>query len=172
MRAAVVVGGLLVLVVGAGKDDAVRPAAPTELAPGFDLAAVMRQVHFSWRQDHRAWSSAHSTWAAQLDAAGLSFTPFHLSPDEVETRGAAVHFGPSLVRRGRVDLGDSGRWQGGRPGSLSIDRQAFTEELENGEAGVEQRWRFPARPAGVGALEVRAPVNAAFAGSTEGGRRG
>ena len=169
MRAAVV-GGLLVLVVGGCKDDAVRPAAPTDLAPGFDLAAVMRQVHFSWRQDEGAWTSAHSTMAAQLDADGLSFTPFHLpSPDGVATRGAAVHFGPSLVRRGRVALGDSARWQGGRPGALSIDRQAFSEELENGEAGVEQRWRFPARPAGVGALEVRVPVNAAFAGSTEGG---
>lgn len=161
-----------------------HPAPPIQASPSFDIGAVIKQVHFAWRQDGKEWSSGDDTYVASWSSGTLSFTPYHYpqgrrpgqnmparppeesfkrqqQPPEHEAmvEGEPLRFGSSAVTRGGRPLGaKESISSNGEKGGLALSRGAFVEELQNSEAGVEQRWRFDEKPAGAGALEVSVPV--------------
>jgi hypothetical protein len=115
----------------------------------------MRQVHFAWRAAEGRWRSGHATYEAELDARGLAFTPLG---DAGEVR--AVTFGAAVVTQGARALGRRAAIAPlATAATLSIDSGDFVEELESGDEGVHQQWRFRSRPPLPGDLEVRVPVS-------------
>ncbi|WP_224241656.1 Ig-like domain-containing protein [Hyalangium gracile] len=124
----------------------------------FDLGSVLHRVHFAYRQEGDTWTAGHSTWSARVTEAGLTFTPRHAPPTGLLT-GAPVTFGAAVLSRGGVGLDSTAK--GGsvsREGALTLARGAVEEHLQNGEDGIEQRWRFTRQPQGQGDLLLRVPV--------------
>lgn len=151
------------------------PRAPPQpvVARPVDLAAVMRDVHFAWQPQGQRWVSAHSTYSAQVTRGGLDFTPYHWpgpTPAAAAQPGQAVRFGKAVVSRGARVLGAPACQAAQPPRTLTFDCGQVTEELENLESGIEQRWRVPRKPWGSGPLVVKVPVVAGrFEGRTQAG---
>ena len=145
----------------------------------FDVEAIMRQVHFSYREEQDGWHAGHSSYEVKATAQGLTLTPVHYKveaaeaqePSEVGARaaappvlpeaeaGAPLFLGPSRVTRGGTRLSvESPRGKVEKDGHLVFQHGSVTEHLRNSEKGVEQSWSFEAPPAGHGELEVALEV--------------
>ena len=167
-RPALAALGLALAACAPGRSTAPAPApapasAPTAPAvPGsIDLGAVMRRVHFAFRPEEDGYGGGHSTYAVAADARGrIAFTPRSGHPLALET---------TSVTRGATRLAAGpARPRPGADGCLVLDRAR--ETLCNGEAGLEQSWRFAHAPAGKGDLVVRLRVSGLrYAGETPGG---
>lgn len=148
------------------------PEARGPEAP-FDVGAVIRQVHFSWRPDAEGFGGGHSTYSVRADPSGLTLTPYHHDPrseDAVAAPGEAEKSRtPGPVQKGSPFLlGTPRLTRGGRSltstsaatgtvesdGHLVLARGEVTEHLRNGEDGVEQSWAFERAPSGSGELLV------------------
>ncbi|WP_342382052.1 Ig-like domain-containing protein [Myxococcus stipitatus] len=165
---------------------------PTE-APGseapFDVGAVIRQVHFSWRADSEGFGGGHSTYSVRAGREGLSLTPYHHGARgvaDVQTPGAAEKARSlDVVQKGApLLLGTPRLTRGGRSltdtraatgtvqsdGHLALARGGVTEHLRNSEEGVEQSWTFEKAPVGSGALLVEIEASGlAFVDTSPGG---
>lgn len=161
----------LVLLALALTTSSTPPPGAAPKPPTLDLAALTRQVHFAWREQNGRWSAQHSTYRVQWEPGGVSFTPFHFTELRTPVEGAAVRFASATISVGGSTLKSTeGRAHHSERGGLRVERDAFVEELDNAEDGVEQRWRFPHEPAGSGPLEVRIVVRAGqFVAATEQG---
>ncbi|MFT3764548.1 MAG: hypothetical protein QM820_03380 [Minicystis sp.] len=139
--------------------------AATVSAP-FDLAGVMKQVHFAYRPEGSGFAGGHHTYAVRASAEGVSFTPA-----AEEGTGAPVRFTTTAIGRGadlRAPSPFAARVE--QDGHLAVARGAAIEHLKNEEDGVEQSFAFADRPEGKGDLVVRIRVEGeAWAGVTEGG---
>jgi hypothetical protein len=144
----------------------------------FDVDAVIRRVHFSYRPEQDGWRGGHSTYEVKATSRGLTLTPISArllepeirehpedpsqpslpSPAEVE-QGAPLVLGTARVVRGDAVLSvGSRRGQVEADGHLTFRHGELVEHLHNSEQGVEQSWSFEALPRGQGALQVRIPV--------------
>ncbi len=158
----------VVLVLGVACRDPAPPAAAPSVPPRissdtpggrFDLAEVVRRVHFAYRPDGDGWKAGHGTWSARVSSSGLTFTPRHALEGSRVLTGTPVTLGAAAISRGTVRL--DGPASGGtvsQDGSLVLNRGEVSEELLNSERGIEQRWRFTSAPRGDGALLIRVPV--------------
>ena len=161
-----------------------RGATATAVSTPFDVSAVMRQVHLAFRPRGAGFDGGHTTHGLQVDAdLRVRFTPVHHQgapaqpgataplqlPDPsghprqiraTEPRtGAPATFHTVELRRGdRVLAHNGAQVRVQQDGSLALDRGEVTERLRNTEAGVEQSWSLPRRPAGSGDLVVRVRV--------------
>jgi hypothetical protein len=165
------------------------PAEPAPLPASVDLTAVMRQVHFAYRpaRDGRGFTGGDATYLSRVENGRVTLTPYQWTgelprpaPPAKGKRAAGrehVKTGAPLV----IETASVGRGPLRRParavapvvndlGGLDLVRADHVERLQNGEAGVEQSWRFDAMPAGAGDLvvEVRAS-GLEYAGETPGG---
>lgn len=143
------------------------PDTPPSASVELDLAKVMRQVPLAWRSEEGALVAGHATHRARFSSTGLELTPrVQTAAGRCET--PAFAFGAPRLALGEVPLGGSLVAHATLSGeTLALDRGAFIEEYENGESGVEVRWRFSRRPRGSGHLRVRIPVlSGTFAGET------
>lgn len=149
-----------------GRHSASAPAAhPTISSVPLNLRALMRRVHFAFRKSGAAWVGGDSTFEARVDRHALRFTPTDsvhgtAAPLQVRTASVSREAKPALAPQPTL----------GKDGALEVARAAVTERLENNEHGLEQSWRFAARPAGTGDLVVRLAVSGEpYAGTTAGG---
>ncbi|NTX07358.1 tandem-95 repeat protein [Myxococcus sp. CA040A] len=143
-------------------------AAPTSTAVSapFDVASVMRQVHFAYRPEGEQWSGGHSTYEVRASTNGMSLTPF--SPRDGRVKGAPLHLGPARLQRGDALL-KQGEATGSveAKGRLRLERAELTEHLANEEEGITQSWHLPGAPRGKGDLLVSMPATGlAFVEST------
>ncbi len=131
-------------------------AEEPQAEPRIDLGAVVRRVHFAYRREGAGFTGGHATYTVRAGADGHELRPYRSHGGVIE--GAAMRLGLSEVARGgRLDRGAAVAGVA-EDGHFVLERGAFSEELENGEDGVEQSWRFAARPSGAGDLVVRIPV--------------
>ena len=164
-------------------------AVPNTLQPPFDVGAVVRRIHFSFRAAAGGvHQGGHSSYGVHVSGAGrVKVTPVRHGRTPSAERGArtAADPGAAQVRRGEpvygapltletVEVTCAGlRLATAQAdvsveadGSLAIQRGAVRERLRNTEAGVEQSWRFSTRPC-AGHLTVRVGVSGhAYAGAT------
>jgi hypothetical protein len=156
------------------------PTASPVIGDPLDVGDVIRRVHFAYRKQASGYEGAHSTYRIAVDARGrLSYTPFHHEPtssagsrapsDGHTTLSRAVRQGRALILETRsirrdqellrdrapaIADEDGGVLRLQRPIGKQSDREPVVERLRNGEAGVEQSWRFAQRPEGRGDLVV------------------
>src|SRR5688572_14442384 len=145
-------------------------AARAEQAP-FDLGAVVRRVHFGFRSEATepgVFTGGHSQYTVRAGAAGHEIRPYRWDGGSVE--GAALKLGVAELTRG-VDIGRGAAVaEVASDGRFRLRREGVSEELTNREEGVEQSWRFEARPSGAGDLVVRVPfAGQIYAGTTQHG---
>ncbi|RKH68914.1 HYR domain-containing protein [Corallococcus llansteffanensis] len=132
-------------------------SASVDVAPPIDLQAVIRRVRQSFRAESGAFTSGQETYSVRVDAAGtLQVSPRHVR----EGQGAPVTGSPLRVRTASVSrdgrsLAKAARTSVRDDGALALARGPLVEVLQNGDAGLEQRWELAARPEGSGDLEVR-----------------
>ena len=160
----------------------------------FNLGEVMRRVHFAIRPAGSAFEGGHSTHDLQISGdLKLKFTPVHHPGAAVARAPAAVAHPnhsrhPDLrrpaplvgeplsihtvdVRRGTRRLATGrGSARVEDDGSLTLDRGAVKERLQNTSAGVEQSWSLASKPDGAGDLVVRVRVTGhRYSGASAGG---
>jgi hypothetical protein len=142
-------------------------------AAGFDVGAVIRQVHFAWRPEGTgAFTAGHVTHAVRADEKGsVELTPAQPSrKGEQGKRGAALTLETVAVERGAQAASLGAPTIEADGSSLAIRRGAVVETLTNGDEGVEQSWAFAAPPSGEGDLFLRVRTSGeTYAGSTSRG---
>ncbi|WP_216612480.1 cadherin-like domain-containing protein [Myxococcus xanthus] len=165
----------LVLLTWLGCRSQPPPAEPlatstsTTVTAPFDVAAVMRQVHFAYRPSGEEWSGGHSTYDVRASGEGLALTP--VLAREGAPKGEPLRLGQARLQRGGVRL-TTGKTQGSvdAEGRLLLEREGLSEHLSNAEDGVTQSWRLDRAPPGDGDLRLDIPVSGlSFAGSTADG---
>lgn len=197
MIASLLVGGLAVTAVScadtpaasqltssvAQDNETTAAAAPSHtpsVSAPFELAGVMRRVHFSFRRDDSgSFSGGHSSYEVRTTPTGIAVTPARtdLARDPKtgsvpsEALGAPAYFETVSFGRGAAlhdaMLGDP---RVAEEGHLILPRGDFDEQFENTEEGVEQRFAFSKRPEGQGDLVIRVRVSGEdYTGETEGG---
>jgi len=144
----------------------------------FDVDAIIRQVHFSYRPEQDGWRGGHSTYEVKATSQGLTLTPLSASSLEQEDReqpedpsqsslpspveveqGAPLVLGTARVVHGDTLLSvEEPLGQVEADGHLTFSHGEFVEHLRNSEQGVEQSWSFEALPSGQGELRVNIPV--------------
>ncbi len=147
----------------AGPSAAAPAAEPTAkdplLGPQIDVSGVMKRTRLRFRPDGAAWVGGLSSYTARVGADGVRLSPRVSAKDEHPVRtGAPLALGAPAVARG----GGGGRGPAAivdEEKGLAIDRGLAVERLENTEQGLEQSFRFEARPAGGGDVTVRVPVS-------------
>jgi hypothetical protein len=169
------------------------PSAAGVSAP-FDVARVMRKVHFAFRADASGLSGGHTTYAAKVDArGGVTLVPYveetKAASRSVEAAGAAVPSQGDLalpvprrpgapleletvaIARGTTPLSSGpGAPELGDDGVALIWRADVVERLRNLEDGAEQTWTFARPPEGSGDLVVRVRAGGlAFRGESDEG---
>ncbi|HYI00274.1 hypothetical protein [Hyalangium sp.] len=143
-------------------------------AASFDVDAVIRQVHFSYRPEQGGWRGGHSTYEVKATAQGLALTPVYtrqveqgepehpessarlsLPPTVEVAQGTPLLLGTARVARGDVRLSvEAPQGQVEADGHLSFTHGEVVEHLRNSEQGVEQSWAFESAPSGSGELQV------------------
>ena len=136
------------------------------------LASAMDRIHFAFRPDGgEGFAAGHSTHAVDVVRGALRVTPIHHTGGAV-TRGTPLEIETRAIRARKrpIDVGFTRAVIEGSSGGLLIERAGVTERIRNFEGGVEQSWRFAARPATEGDLVVEVAVRGpSFAGETAGG---
>ncbi len=139
----------------------VPPPAPAT----FDLATVMRTVHFAYRPDGARHRAEHSTYEVSVGEGRIGIAPRgRRGCARAATAGApgrlAIALGPA-PRRAWPPTAISARDRAGSP---------RREAPRRTRRGVEQSGDFATRPEGRGDLEVRVTADGlGFAGATAGG---
>src|SRR6185437_3684383 len=156
----------------ASPGEASAAAAPQAgAAAPFDLGRVIRQVHFAFRPEGERFTGGHDTYAVSAGTDDLRFVPARPKAPAGALEAAPLVVSVSALERGGARLaGAAPLARVGKDATLSIDRGAAVEHLENTDDGVEQSFHFAERPAGSGDLVVRLRVSGeAYAGATESG---
>ncbi|WP_224241126.1 RHS repeat domain-containing protein [Hyalangium gracile] len=157
----------------------------------FDVNAIIRQAHFSYRPEQGGWEGGHSSYEVRATPRGHTLTPVHTrwssELEEPEQPGASLAARPPptvevktgtpiVLRTARVSRGqqrlsvEAPRGLVEKDGHLAFAHGSVVEHLRNNEQGVEQSWSFEAPPAGEGELRVDIPVEGlAYKGSSERG---
>ncbi|NMO22269.1 hypothetical protein HG543_46550, partial [Pyxidicoccus fallax] len=161
-------------------------SGPTVSAP-FDVQAVIRRAERSFQpRQAGTFTGDQDTYALEVDADGTVRLAPRQSPVAPEPRGPEhasrkkevtqpVTAAPLALRTVSVTRGTESLARGLEPsvrkdGALALGRGPVVEVLENGDAGMEQRWEWAAEPEGEGDLEVRVAVSGQeYAGRTEHG---
>jgi MYXO-CTERM domain-containing protein len=143
------------------------PVASASVSAPFDLAGVMKQVHFAYRAEGDGFTGGHRTYEVRASASGFAFTPARDgAAAEVPARFATT----SIARGGERRAPAAGEARVAPDGHLAVARGDVTEHLRNDRDGVEHSFEIPARPEGNGDLVVRVSVTGeAYAGLTAGG---
>jgi hypothetical protein len=129
-------------------------------APGFDIAKLERQVHFSYRsRTAGGFTGGDSTYSVEVDErGGFVFQPMEQKP---ATRAPqVVKAAPASFTTVTIGgaLDPSKVWLLS-DGGVSIKRDLAVESLHNSEDGVEQSWTFAERPAGGEDLVIHVAVS-------------
>src|SRR6185437_17101768 len=130
-----------------------------------------RQVHFAFRPDGERFAGGHATYTVSAGADDLRFVPARPKAPAGTTPAAPLVVSVSALERGGAPLaGAAPQARLEKDATVSIDRGAAVEHLENTDDGVEQSFRFAERPAGSGDLVVRLRASGEpFVGATEKG---
>jgi hypothetical protein len=140
---------------------AAPPAAPV------DFADVVRRIGLRFRPDGDAFRGAQPGYEVRVRAAETRFTP---RVGRAGRRGEDLVLGPAAIARAGASPSAPAAIVAARDHAVEIDRGLAVERLENTAEGLEQSFRFAARPAGQGAVTVRVPVSGMrYAGTTAGG---
>ncbi|RKH01230.1 HYR domain-containing protein [Corallococcus carmarthensis] len=133
------------------------PAAPVDVSPPIDFQAVIRRVNQSFRAESGAFTSGQGTYSVRVDAGGtLEVSPRHVREgQDAPVAGSPLRVRTASVSRGGRSLAKAARASVRDDGTLALARGPVVEVLQNGDAGLEQRWELAARPEGSGDLEVR-----------------
>ncbi|MBI5481272.1 MAG: hypothetical protein HY906_20605, partial [Deltaproteobacteria bacterium] len=168
---------------------------PGNVTAPFDIPSVVRRVHFAYRAEGDGWTGGHTTYGATVRGRAISLTPYHYAhgvvpgaraaprpePPDLPGRPATPALRPTVGAPLRLETVSIARGDArvpprspaaavGQDGALRLAGGGVTEELENREAGFEQRWRFAAPLRGTGDLVVRVrTAGQRFVGTTERG---
>jgi hypothetical protein len=155
---------ILVLLLAACQrtGDAPRPAS----GPGVTLSAPVEltdlpsKAQLAFHAGGDGFASEYGAYAARVAPSGrLTLTPRVPGARAFQIETAAIGRGTPGATSGAAALKPDG--------TVALTRAGATEELQNLPAGLEQRWRFAAAPAGGGDLTVLVRTGAAvFVGAT------
>ncbi|MFT3775395.1 MAG: MYXO-CTERM sorting domain-containing protein [Minicystis sp.] len=148
------------------RDAQALPHTSAHVSRPFDLAGVMKQVHFAYRVEGDHWTGGHRTYEVLAATTGFAVTPMQAADDARTV--APARFETAYVGRGGARLATAkGEGRIEQDGHLAIVRGAVTEHLQNDEDGVEQSFAFAEEPAGNGDVEVHVRVTGQdYAGET------
>ena len=150
---------------GPGEPPAAAPWPVASVSAPFDLASIVRQVHFAFRPLGSGWVGGHQSYAVEASQSGFSVAPSD------GRAGAPARFETTAIGRGRRITAPPGIGRVAQDGHLTLSRGDVTEHLRNGEDGVEQSFAFGKAPRGDGDLEVRVRVTGQdYVGQTQGGQ--
>ena len=166
----------------------VAPPPPPRPDVPFDVQAVIRRAHFSFRQEDGRFTGGHSSYAVAVDARTFRVSPIHAAtlPEPPRDPRSSLAHRPEPPEKAEVGtplvLATTSIGRGGMtfrtPEAASVDAEgrllrrgsAVEEILENKPDGAELSWTFPAKPAGEGDIEVRVAASGLdYAGVTAGG---
>ncbi|GMU08940.1 HYR domain-containing protein [Corallococcus caeni] len=138
-------------------DAAQVDSPPVKLSPPFDPLAVMRRVNQSFRVDSGGYKGRQQHYAVQVEQEGsIAFSARHQPEGQTApVVGGSLRMRTASVSRAGKSLLRAARSEVREDGTLALDRGGVVEVLQNGDAGLEQRWELAARPEGAGDLEVR-----------------
>ncbi|MEI8255877.1 MAG: hypothetical protein WCJ30_09405, partial [Deltaproteobacteria bacterium] len=144
--------------------------AQLPLTPSFDLNAIARDIRLGLRAEGGGYRGGQPTYESHVDASTPSVTTRDWREGAAAPRvGPTVTFATESIGRAGRPIAAPGASQL-VDGRVEVARGNIVERVENREDGVEQSWRFAARPAGAGDVVVRVNVaGAQFAGVTPGG---
>lgn len=141
-----------------------KATTSAEPATGFDIGAIMRQVHFAFRPEGSQYQGGHTTYGVQVAQTGrIDFTPYmptpapeNKDPTLLDLTGGQPSAVSSAARAGvplaleTVSIGGQRaalrQVRTEQDGSLALQRGNAVERLRNTEEGVEQSWDFAAQP--------------------------
>ncbi|RKG90675.1 HYR domain-containing protein [Corallococcus sp. CA049B] len=128
-----------------------------DVSPAIDFQAVIRRVRQSFRAESGAFTSGQGTYSVRVDAGGtVQVSPRHVTEgQEAPVTGSPLRVRTASVSRDGRSLAKAARTSVRDDGALALERGPVVEVLQNGDAGLEQRWELAARPEGSGDLEVR-----------------
>jgi MYXO-CTERM domain-containing protein len=133
----------------------------------FDLAGIMKQVHFAYRPEGGGFAGGHRTYEVRASAGDFAFTP---AADGAVAEVPARFATTSIARGGARRAPAAGEAHVAADGHLAVARGEVTEHLRNDRDGVEHSFELQARPGGAGDLVVRVRVTGEeYAGLTAGG---
>ncbi len=177
MRAVVLAA---VVAAGCGVGDRTAPPAPSNapiasaarpsVAAGIDLNKLMDNAHYAFRPSTGGLAMRDRSYEITASDSALTFVPH--GAHAVDEAASALVLEISRIARGaRVIAPAVAAPRVEEDGHLTRDRaDDVVEELRNTELGVEQTWRFAARPAGTGDVSVRiAARGQSFTSMTERG---
>ncbi|NOJ92074.1 HYR domain-containing protein [Corallococcus coralloides] len=132
-------------------------SAPVDVSPAIDFQAVIRRVRQSFRAESGAFTSGQGTYSVRVDAGGtVQVSPRHVTEgQEAPVTGSPLRVRTASISRDGRSLAKAARTSVRDDGALALERGPVVEVLQNGDAGLEQRWELAARPEGSGDLEVR-----------------
>ncbi|RKH89168.1 HYR domain-containing protein [Corallococcus sp. AB045] len=132
-------------------------SALVDVSPAIDFQAVIRRVRQSFRAESGAFTSGQGTYSVRVDAGGsVQVSPRHVTEgQDAPVTGSPLRVRTASVSRGGQSLAKAARTSVRDDGALALERGPVVEVLQNGDAGLEQRWELAARPEGSGDLEVR-----------------
>jgi hypothetical protein len=148
-----------------------KPVPEQKQPPGAELAEVFaRSAHAFRKTDQGAMSAEGPSHRVTVDRKGGFL--FEIRKQEATKEPAPrLAFARPSIRRGSFTL-DASEEQARAKDERVVElrRGAITEELTNGEQGIEQAWRFAAEPEGKGGLVIEIGVSGLpFAGAGEAG---
>ena len=136
---------------GAGRTWAPGDSGSGKVTPPFDVGKIVQRMQLAFRAKGDFLEGGHRTYAAQVSRLGrVSFQPY----SENGVAGRFLSLETTAVGRGVARHRPAGSTRVGDDGSILMERGICTERLENTEQGLEQSWRFDARPEGRGDLLV------------------
>jgi len=159
LAAALVAGGCQGASPDPGAGASSDQPAPSRVGPEEVLRGAADQLRLAFQPSGDAFVAGGDTHDATVRAGSLNVVPYHF--DGARTiEGAPLTFATGSVRRGEEELAavDARTWLDA-DGTISIERGAATEVIENREDGIEQSWRFASEPAGDGDLLVEVAVS-------------
>ncbi|MFO0675395.1 MAG: hypothetical protein U0169_02600 [Polyangiaceae bacterium] len=137
------------------------------LPPSFDLGAMITKTRRSFRDAKGGgFTATGMTHEVRVSSAGTEF-----APERGETVGKPAAFAVPEMRRGASTVRVAAPSLRDRSSVVAASRDGQVEVLhENREDGIEQSFRFAARPAGEGDLVVTQRVTGeSFRGETSSG---
>lgn len=139
-------------------DAATEPSrgSAASLSDPIDVEAYLERARLAFYDVGGRLEGGDRHYRASVGDDGVALVGFHRPEGEPERTSARLLMGAPRAYRGGLELDrPAGSPVRREDGSVAIERGWAREELVNGERGVEQRWHFPAAPAGEGPLVLR-----------------
>ncbi|MCW5800911.1 MAG: hypothetical protein KIT31_00750 [Deltaproteobacteria bacterium] len=138
-----------------------EPASPTGLPlvamPEHNLHVISAVAVNAFRAAGGRYRAGHLTHDVTVTDGIIEITPLHAPDGGEPVRGGTMTLRTGTIEIDGVELGSEVRTRLAN-GVVELDRGAVVETITNREDGIEQAWRFDARPAATGDLTISVSV--------------